>query len=220
MIFNEEVAMGLIPFVPGAIWLFKMIKAFFIDDKKDSERKWKAYYEEMSKIKEENERIKAEFTEQIEKWNESYEENRKYLQESLYSAKTVRDRIYSQDTIYPKYRNLPALTSICEYLVTGRCAELTGPHGAYNLYEDEVRKDMVISQLSVVIENLESIKNNQYMLYEQVKSIRQNTDTMVCELRKISGYTFSIMQSSAISAYYSQITAKYSRGDFWHDVLF
>ena len=220
MIFNELVVMGLVFFLPSAIWLFKMIKAFFIDDKKDSEEKWKVYYEEMSKIEAENKRIKSEYDEGIEKWNTSYEENRKYLRESLQNAKIARKQVYSQDIIYPKYRNLPALTSICEYLVTGRCTELTGPHGAYNLYEDEVRKDMVISQLYIVIENLESIKNNQYMLYEQVKSIRQNTDAMVCELRKISGYTFNIMQTSAISAYYSQITAKYSRGDFWHDVLF
>ena len=51
---------------------------------------------------------------------------------------------------------------------------MIGPHGAYNMYEDEMRKDTVISQLNTVIANLEQIKQNQYMLYQQVKAI-QNT---------------------------------------------
>ena len=85
----------------------------------------------------------------------------------LKKSKALLSSFYNnKELIYPKYHNLPALTSIYEYLVTGRCDELTGPHGAYNLYEDEVRKDTVISQLNLVIDNLEKIKQNQYMLYQ------------------------------------------------------
>ena len=75
---------------------------------------------------------------------------------------------YSCDVIYPKYRTLPALTSICEYFESGRCDTLTGVNGAYNLYEDEVRKDRIISQLNTIIEQLDSIRNNQYLLYTQL----------------------------------------------------
>lgn len=79
------------------------------------------------------------------------EEARPHIDET----RSILSRLYSLGVIYPKYCNLPALTSIYEYYMTGRCEELTGPHGAYNLYEDELRKDTVISQLNTVIENLE-----------------------------------------------------------------
>ena len=176
---------------------------------------WTSYNIQAENLDKENKEKQAQYDAAMTKWKHAYNENKDALDSPLKQTKEIMDQFYAKDVIYPKYRNLPALTSICEYFITGRCTELTGPHGAYNLYEDEVRKDMVISQLSMVIENLESIKNNQYMLYQQVKSIRENTDAMTQELRMIKGYTFNIMQTSAITAYYSQITAKYTRRDYW-----
>lgn len=93
-------------------------------------------------------------------------------------------------------------------MVTGRCDELKGPHGAYNLYEDEIRKDTVISQLNRVIENLEQIKQNQYMLYQQVRKISDNTEVIKHELDAIRGYTVKLTELSALNTYYSSLTAK------------
>ena len=61
------------------------------------------------------------------------------------------------------------------------------------MYEDEVRKDTVIAQLNAINENLEKIKQNQYMLYQQVVSIRENTDI-------ISGSVKSYAQKSKQAA--------------------
>lgn len=119
--------------------------------------------------------------------------------------------MYSKGIIYRKYCTLPALTSIYEYFVTGRCTELTGPHGAYNLYEDELRKDTVISQLNAVIENLEQIRNNQYMLYQQVKAIQENTSMIASEVRQIRGYTVQIAQLTALNAYYAALNERNNR---------
>lgn len=113
--------------------------------------------------------------------------------------------------MYPKYQNLPALTSIYEYFITGRCEELTGPHGAYNMYEDEMRKDTVISQLSTVIANLEQIKQNQYMLYQQVKTIQKTASVIGNELAQIRGYTAALTELSAMNAYYNAVSARNSR---------
>lgn len=116
--------------------------------------------------------------------------------------------MYKKDYIYEKYHNLPAMTSIYEYLLTGRCDELSGPHGAYNLYEDEVRKDTVISQLNTVIANLEQIKQNQYMLYQQVKTVQSELMQINNEIRQVKGYTVSIAQFTALNAYYAELTAR------------
>ncbi|MBR4711255.1 MAG: hypothetical protein IKP10_04430 [Clostridia bacterium] len=82
---------------------------------------------------------------------------------------------YAKDVIYPKYRALPALTSIYEYLSSGRCSTLTGADGAYNLYETETRQNIIIGQLSAVIENLEQIRTNQYVLYQEMRRINEST---------------------------------------------
>ena len=84
---------------------------------------------------------------------------------------------------------------------------MKGPHGAYNLYEDEVRKDTVISQLNLVIENLEQIKQNQYMLYQQVKKISDFSSEINKELRTIQGYAVELTELTTLNTYYSALTA-------------
>lgn len=76
------------------------------------------------------------------------------------------DNLYSLDIIYPKYRNIIAVSSISEYFDSGRCDSFTGPNGAYNMYEDELKQNLIINNLESINDNLESIKNNQYSLYE------------------------------------------------------
>ena len=172
----------------------------------------KEKYEEICKrIENENAEREAAYHENLSKWTQSNEEMSIAMSQPLEETKTLLASLYTMDIIYPKYRNLPALTSIYEYLVTGRCEELTGPHGAYNLYEDEVRKDTVISQLNTVIENLEQIRHNQYMLYEQVCAIQQNTAAIRSELAQIKGYTIQIAELSKLNAYYAARTEANTR---------
>lgn len=130
---------------------------------------------------------------------------------NLDTTNSLLDRWYANDTIYPKYRNLPALTSIYEYFMTGRCDELSGPHGAYNMYEDEMRKDTVIFQLNMVIANLEQIKNSQYMLYQQVSSIQRDTQRVVQDVQMIRGYSLVTAQMTSLNAYYAALTASHTR---------
>ena len=117
-----------------------------------------SYNKELSIIREKNRQRRVIHNENIQKWDDSYKTNRSVLEDNLTHTKDLLKKFYSVDCIYPKYRTLPALTSIYEYFITGRCDSLIGSHGAYNLFEDEVRKNMVIFQLSTVIANLEQIK--------------------------------------------------------------
>ena len=47
-----------------------------------------------------------------------------------------------------------AIASFYEYLMAGRCTSLEGTGGAYNLYENEIRMNQIISQLDTVITSL------------------------------------------------------------------
>ena len=159
------------------------------------------------RIREKNSEKEAQYQNAMSEWRDSNEKAHEYFSTPLSETQAVLDKLYSVDVIYPKYHTLPALTSIYEYLVTGRCEELSGAHGAYNLYEDEIRKDTIISQLNTVIENLEQIKQNQYMLYEQVKGIQQNTRAIAAELYQIKGYTACLTDLAALTAFYSGVAA-------------
>ena len=169
------------------------------------------YEEDCKACWEENEKRREEFARNQKCWEDSCTKMRATLEKPLKETKENLERIYSKNIIYPKYRNLPALTSIYEYYVTGRCEELSGPYGAYNLYEDEVRKDKVISQLNTIIANLEQIKQNQYKLYEQVCQIQSNTNRMVWELNAIKGYVIELTNLTALNTYYNGVTALNTR---------
>ena len=191
------------------------ILAIYLPERK----KWKQYYSEQRRkyeedcdlCRKENENRKEKFIYNQECWKDSCTKMRTTLEKPLKETKENLERVYAKNIIYPKYRNLPALTSIYEYYVTGRCEELSGPYGAYNLYEDEVRKDKIISQLNTVIANLEQIKQNQYKLYEQVCQIQSNTNRMVRELNAIKGYVIELTNLTALNTYYNGVTALNTR---------
>ena len=66
-------------------------------------------------------------------------------------------------------RDFVAVSSFYEYISSGRCETLEGPNGAYNLYENEIRMNTVIEKLNNVIESLEEIKQNQFMIYSAIQ---------------------------------------------------
>lgn len=169
------------------------------------------YHQHVAQIRTRNNRMQQDYEDAIRQCDDSDRALRAAAKPYITATKDVLEKLYDKDFIYPKYRTLPALTSIYEYFMTGRCTELTGPHGAYNLYEDELRKDTVISQLNTVIENLEQIRHNQYMLYQQVKAIQENTAVIASELKQIKGYTIQIAQLTALNAYYAALTERNTR---------
>ena len=169
------------------------------------------YQQACRRIEQSNDQHADAYQRDLAAWTASNTEMHAYMAKPLAESRALLDRFYASDVIYPKYRTLPALTSIYEYFMTGRCSELTGPHGAYNLYEDELRKDTVISQLNTVIENLEQIRQNQYMLYQQVKAIQENTAVIASELKQIKGYTVQIAQLTALNAYYAALNERNTR---------
>lgn len=134
----------------------------------------------------------------------------------------ARHKLLSANIIFPKYRNIVAYTTMYEYFVTGRCDSLEGPTGAYNLYESEVRANMIISQLSTVISSLEKIKDNQYMLYNELQNVNRQLDSlnsttanmanmmasMQGDIATIADNSDAIAYNTAKTAYYSELNAK------------
>ncbi|MBR5246196.1 MAG: hypothetical protein IKV25_02345 [Clostridia bacterium] len=119
---------------------------------------------------------------------------------ALASLEESINAVYDENIIFPKYRNLVAITAINEYLLSGRCDKLEGPDGAYNLYEMELRQNIIIAQLSSIIDNLEQIRNNQYSLYEELQKSNCIIDEILSETHKMN-------ESAKLTAYFAGITA-------------
>lgn len=214
LVFGMAADTDFIPLISMVI-IDGIILAIYLPKKRELEKEYSEqmdkYNEDYNLCQEENENRREEFAYNQKWWKDSCTKMRATLEKPLKETKENLERVYSKNIIYPKYRNLPALTSIYEYYVTGRCEELSGPYGAYNLYEDEVRKDKIISQLNTVIANLEQIKQNQYKLYEQVCQIQSNTNRMVRELNAIKGYVIELTNLTALNTYYNGVTALNTR---------
>ena len=156
---------------------------------------------------ESNRRHAKEYNENLQAWKTSTGENRKYLHNKRNETLKVLDEYYKPNIIFPKYHTLPALTSIYEYISSGRCDDLTGPNGAYNLYEAELRQNTIIEKLNVIIDNLEQIRKNQYALYQELTRINDNTRKISNEMTAIRGYTQTLTSLTELNTYYNAITA-------------
>ena len=109
-------------------------------------------------------------------------------------TKAVLNKFYSTNVIYPKYRSLPAIASLFEYMLSERCYGLTGHEGAYNLYENELRLGHIISTLDSISSDIKEIKQNQRMLYDVMSESQKMTKSMfeqqvingqvLCDIRK------------------------------------
>lgn len=122
-------------------------------------------------------------------------------------TEAVLKQYYDVDIVHPKYRTVSALTAICEYLDTGRCTALTGPNGAYNLYEAEYRQDLILSKLDTVISKLEKIEQNQVLMLKQLQNLRNSTDSMSNNVKALLSSTQKIEKLSYLTAYCSAVTA-------------
>lgn len=135
--------------------------------------------------------------------------------EKLYKA---RSELYALNIVFGKYRNLVALSTFYEYLVSGRCDSLEGANGAYNIYEAEVRSNLIISQLSDVRKSLSSIQNTQNRVYTQLQDINQTTkrltqsmDAACKALTDIKKSSANIEKNSEVIAYNTAEAAHYAK---------
>ena len=137
------------------------------------------------------------------------------LMKDLY---TCRNEMHASGIIFPKYQNVVIISTFYEYLMSGRCEILEGANGAYNIYENEMRADKIIDQLSQVIESLEKVKENQYLIYSELKEVNKNLHSIdysltnaLTSLSKIDRKLGVIADNSSVIAYNTAVTAHYAK---------
>lgn len=123
------------------------------------------------------------------------------------NTRNTLEKLYSINIIYPKYRNFVAISSFYEYFESGRCDTLKGYEGAYNIFENEVRQNIIIAKLDEVIERLDRIESSQYMLYSAINKSNQIATNMSKQIFNLAINLKEISNNSLISTYYQKETA-------------
>ena len=167
----------------------------------DQYKKDKAIYETKNKEARENlaraeEKFEADHEKAVEKWEQTCDnmtrnlrlakEEAERLVRPINEAKKTLEEFYAKSGIYPKYCNLAAVCTIYEYLDSGRCTQLEGPDGAYNLFEAELRQDLIIMKLDEVIENLWKLQKGQYLLYTKLTAVEKEVRQMNSSMRALA----------------------------------
>lgn len=167
----------------------------------------KEYLEEMEVYRQEDAEARRELAENEKKYAEA-QSAVKSLDAPLRECKATLQRLYKMNIIFPKYRNLIAMCSIYEYMLSGRCVALEGAEGAYNLYESELRQNIIIGQLDRVVSQLAVIQQNQYTLYTEIQKTNAILEDVKGELGNIYKMTADIANYSHITAVCSQATVR------------
>ena len=175
-------------------------------------RKELARYPELVQNKEASYQRALRYAEYLDQLNAQQEKK-------LTDTRQLLQKAYDKGLLYGKYRNFVAVCSICEYLESGRCSELSGPDGAYNLFEMEIRMNLVITQLNSVISKLDQIQANQVMLYDAISAGNQLTSQLIGQTNECIRLGQYNAQQNAITAYNTQQTAREVSFSNWLQVL-
>ncbi|MBE6114295.1 MAG: hypothetical protein E7191_04365 [Erysipelotrichaceae bacterium] len=153
---------------------------------------------------------------------------KKFYQRELDSVRKMRGEtkawltvLYAKNIIYPKYQNYVATSTILDYLLSGRCSQLEGHEGAYNLYENESRLNAIITKLEDIERAVNRVAGNQYLLAKSIENSNRRMENLfqsTCELAErmsslesgmsaISDNLEQINELSAITAYNTERTA-------------
>ena len=121
--------------------------------------------------------------------------------------KTLRllAKLYAKNVIYPKYRDLIAVSSLYEYFETRRCTELDGPDGAYSLFETERRMKLIVERLG---SDSEINPKNQYVLTKVIA----RADAVAEKTWKIIDNLFAAEDEQTLKAAEAALETYYLKG--------
>lgn len=174
-----------------------------IRDKKETQKENAKIHEQNKELAEENELIRGRSKARAMKLATEISKARMKLDET----EKLLLKYYASDIIYTKYQGLIPVTMFCEYFASGRCDTLTGHEGAYNIYENEIRLNLIIVKLEEVVDKLDQIAENQYMLASMLEQNNRELQSLKSAVATQTAALERIEDNTEVSNYYNRITA-------------
>ncbi len=169
-------------------YVSKKRQLYNIDRFAGTKAKFKSAFDHAAKV------ASAMYEEFAVKRNRAIEAEIVKLKKQIRESEEVLNRLYAMNILHPKYRNLAAASTIFEYLETGRCTELTGHEGAYNLYESELRQNLIIAKLDVVIQKLDELKATMYRCCMAIENVGKQIQGLEKELKTLNSTAFKQLE--------------------------
>lgn len=116
----------------------------------------------------------------------------------------VLDQAYkhSLNFLYPKYREIVCVCQFTQYLESERCEELGGPNGCYNLFETELRLNLIVNLLNDIRDTqvealgvLKSINDLARSIKKDTASISMDTKMMALAMDEIADKVSDVNES-------------------------
>lgn len=167
--------------------------------------------EEYQKELEQFKRLTSADEERISLENETREallSNINDLESKYIESKSRLDEFYNYGIIAPKYQHdIVAISSFFQYLIEKRtyCLEYdraTADRGAYNIYNEEAQRGVIISQLNVVIDKLDQVIDNQRTLQNTLREANEKINYLSGKVdQQTRQIKASIQEQNAIQTY-------------------
>lgn len=124
---------------------------------------------------------------------------------------TALEALYDLEIIHPKYRhNMVAIASFYDYFDTGICSTLTGPHGAYSRYEEDLRFQRIYSRLDVIISKLDELIETQRTIAQLLEQANDTLSHISRTNNRMMQKMSRIEENSDLTAYNTQCAARSS----------
>lgn len=135
------------------------------------------------------------------------------LEKKYKESKARLVKFYCYDIIDKKYwYNIVAISSFYQYLSEKRTYSLefdqkTGDRGAYNIYNEEAQRGIIIIQLGKVLDKLDQVIDNQQTLQNTLRDANRKINSLSSNINQMSRQiSSSIQEQTAIQAYNAERT--------------
>lgn len=219
MIFIVGIISGLV----GAVIVGPIIKSIVeINEQKELDRIYSIKLKEYNrKVEIDNKRVRNEMPEknkvlsQIEILDKQYQETEKNLME-----------LYSYNIIHNDYkRDIVAISSFYQYFCKGITLSLqfdpnTGDDGAYKIYENEKRLNLIISKIDIAIQKLNEIATTQTVLFDAINKANHTIDRLSNDINNNHKHlSAQINEQTAIEEYqHERILKELEYHNFMDDI--
>ena len=179
---------------------------FFLNASSSMEEK--ARQKTFERILEEELAVANEYNEKM--IDKLWDEYNEIIVPTYSDAYDLLQHLLDKNILHPKYRDFVAVAQIYEYIDTGRCTELEGTNGAYNLYESELRQNTIIDRLDVIVDQLAQLNRTMRYVANSVNQTNMLLDNISASLDRIETNTALTAYNTQVTAYYTELASKYN----------
>lgn len=129
----------------------------------------------------------------------------------------ILKQLYNEGIIYKKYQEFVPIAMFYEYFASGRCFRLDGHEGAYNLYEQELRMNLILNKLDDILYSLDQIQERQYMLANAIREGNATAQRIYQSIENCCDQLQDITENTESAKYFAQVSAMNTTYMVWRN---